>query len=66
MELEVLKFKFPAGQIRNSASTARHHCDISSKGAVLPGLNDTEMGLAYSLHASAYYSENERFDLVRN
>ena len=44
--------------------TARHHCDISSKGAVLPGRNDTEMSPANSLHASAYYSENnERFDL---
>ena len=43
--------------------TARHRCDISSKGAVLPGRNDAEMGPANSLHASAYYSEyNERFD----
>ena len=37
--------------------TARHRCDISSKGAVLPGRNDAEMGPANSLHASAYYSE---------
>ena len=44
--------------------TARHRCDISSKGAVLLGRNDAEMGPAKSLHASAYYSEyNERFDL---
>ena len=44
---------------------ARHCCDISSKGAVLPGRNDVEMGPANSLHASAYYSEyNERFDLI--
>ena len=43
--------------------TARHRCDIS-KGAVLPGRNDAEMGPANSLHASAYYSEhNERFAL---
>ena len=43
--------------------TARHCCDISSKGAVLPGHNDAEMGPANSLHATAYYSEyNERFD----
>ena len=36
---------------------------ISSKGAVLPGRNDAEMGPANSLHASAYYSEyNEIFD----
>ena len=33
--------------------TARHRCDISSKGAVLPGRNDAEMGPANSLHASA-------------
>ena len=45
--------------------TARHRCDISSKGAVLPGRNDAEMGPANSLHASAYYSEyNKRFDLT--
>ena len=37
--------------------TARHRCSISSKGAVLPGRNDAEMGPANSLHASAYYSE---------
>ena len=46
--------------------TARHRCNISSKGAVLPGRNDAEMGHANSLHASAYYSEyNERFDLKK-
>ena len=43
--------------------TAHHRCDISSKGAVLPGRNDEEMGPANSLHALAYYSKyNERFD----
>ena len=47
--------------------TARHHCDISSKGAALRGRNDAEMGPANSLHASAYYSEyNERFDFDLN
>ena len=41
---------------------ARRPCDISSKGAVLPGCNDTEMG-PNSLHSLAYYSKyNERFD----
>ena len=45
---------------------ARHHCNISLKGAVLPGRNDAEMGSANSLHASAYYSEyNERFDRLQ-
>ena len=45
--------------------TARHRCDISSKGAVLPGHNDAEMGPANSLHVSAYYSKyNEGFDLT--
>ena len=33
--------------------TARHRCDISSKGAVLPGRNDAEMGPANLLHTSA-------------
>ena len=33
--------------------TTRHHYDISSKKAVLPWLNDVEMGPANSLHASA-------------
>ena len=33
--------------------TARHGCDISSKGAILPWRNDEEMGPANSLHASA-------------
>ena len=30
---------------------ASYCCDISSKGAVLPGLNDAEMGPSNSLHA---------------
>ena len=43
--------------------TARHCCNISSKGAVLPQRNDAEMG--NSLHASAYYREyNERLNLI--
>ena len=46
--------------------TARHCCDISSNGAVLSGRNDAEIGPANSLHVSAYYSKNERFDLIRN
>ena len=33
--------------------TARHRCDISSKGAMLPGRDDAEMGPANLLHASA-------------
>ena len=33
--------------------TARHRCDISSKGAVLSGRNDEEMNSAISLLASA-------------
>ena len=45
--------------------TAHHCCDISSKGAVLPGRNDAEMDPANSFHAPAYYIEyNERFDLI--
>ena len=33
--------------------TARHRCNISSKGAVLSGRNDAEMGPANSLQALA-------------
>ena len=44
--------------------TTHHRCDISLKGAVVPGCNDAEMGTDKLLHASAYYREyNERFDL---
>ena len=43
--------------------TARHRCNSSLKGAVLPGRNDAVMGSANLLHASVHYSEyNERFD----
>ena len=45
--------------------TACHRCDISSKGAVLPGGNDAQMDPGNSLHASACYSEyNETLDLI--
>ena len=53
------------GPVKSDAvlPTARHRCDISSNGAVLPGRNDAEMGPANSLHALAYFSKyNERFD----
>ena len=44
--------------------TACHRCNISLKGAVLLGRNDTDKGSANSIQASAQYSENnERFDL---
>ena len=66
-----LRFNF--GSIKSDIvlPMAGHRCDISSKGAVLPGCNDAEMGPANSVHALAYYSEyNERFDFfvffVRN
>ena len=43
--------------------TTCHRCDISSKGAVLPGRNDAEMVPANSLHALAEYRDfKERFD----
>ena len=53
------------GQVKSIIvlQTAYHRCDISAKGAVLPGLNDAEMDPINSLHASTYYSDcNERFD----
>ena len=42
------------GQVKSDAvlPTTRQRCDISSKGAVLPGRNDAEMGPANSLHVS--------------
>ena len=52
-EAEGLRFKSRTGQIGQILPTALHRCDISSKGAVLPGRNDAEMmGPANSLHAS--------------
>ena len=43
--------------------TAHHCCDISLKGAVLPGRNGMEMGPANSLHALVSYSEfSETFE----
>ena len=48
-----LTFKSRASQIRYSVATARHRCDISSKGAVLLRRNNADMGLANSLHALA-------------
>ena len=47
-----LRFKSQAGQIEQVLPTARHRCDISSKGAVVLGRDDMEMGPANSLHAS--------------
>ena len=48
---EGLRFKSRAGQSDTVLATARHRCDIPSKGAVF-GRN-AEMGLTSSLHASA-------------
>ena len=43
--------------------TAHHRCDISSKGAVVPGRNDAEMGPANLLHASGI-TASARKDLM--
>ena len=44
--------------------TTARNCYISLKEVVLPRHNDSEMGPANSLHASAYHSEyNKRFDI---
>ena len=61
-----LTFKSPAGQIRYTVvlPTAFHRCDISSKGAVLPGCNDAKMYPANSLYASAYSECDKIFDLL--
>ena len=44
---------------------AHHHCDTSSKKAVLPGRDNAEMVLPthYMLRCSAVSVYNERFDL---
>ena len=58
--------QIPACQIGHSLPTAHHRCNISLKGDVLPWRNDTGIGRANSLHASAYYNEyNKRFDLIK-
>ena len=63
--VEGLRFNSWAGQSNAMLPMARHHCGISSEGVVLLGRNDVEMGPAYSLHASMYYSKhNEKFDLI--
>ena len=65
LEREVLGSNLGPVKSNTVLSTARHRCDSSSEGAVLPWRNDAEMGPANSLHASTYYSEyNERFDLL--
>ena len=48
-----LRFKSRANQIERSVTNGSLRCDISSKEAMLPGRNDTVMGAANSLHASA-------------
>ena len=60
-----LRFKSRTGQIGHSVTNGSPPLRYSSKGAVLPGRNDAEMGPANSLHSSTYYSEyNERYDLT--
>ena len=44
---------------------ARHGCDISLKGAMLPGRNDAEMGPAKSLQVSLNTASIMKdFDLI--
>ena len=52
LEREVWDSNFGPVKSDTVLPTARHCCDISSKGAVLLGHNDAEMGPANSLHAS--------------
>ena len=60
-----MRFKLPAGQIRHKMlPTARHRCDISSKGAVLPGRNDAETGLVNSFKLRCITARTK--DLLRN
>ena len=50
-----LRFISRAGQLETVLPTARYRCNISSKGAVLPGRNDAQIGPVNSLQASALY-----------
>ena len=60
-----LRFKARAVKSDTVLPTARHRCNISSKGVVLLGCNDAEIGPANSFHSSSYYRVyNERFDLI--
>ena len=57
-----------SGQSNRKQSCQRLATSVtfSSKGAVQPERSDAEMGPANSLHASAYYSQdNERFNLIQ-
>ena len=63
LEQDILGSHFGPVKSDTALPTARHHCDILSKRAVLLGRNDAEMGPANLLQASAFHSEyNERFD----
>ena len=66
MEREIRGLNFGQVKLDTVLSTARHRCDISSEGAVLPEHNNTEVTPAYSLHVSAQCNEyNERLDLFK-
>ena len=61
-----LRFEFRASQIgyrvANGSPPLQHFFE---RRCVARKCNDAKMGLANSLHASAYYNEyNERFDLI--
>ena len=54
-----------SGESDTVLPTARHRCDISSKGDMLPAGAMTGIGPANSQHASAYYNEyNEKFNII--
>ena len=54
--------KFKSGLVKSDTMfpKARYRCNVSLKGAVMPRLNDAEMGPANLLHASAYYRVNKK------
>ena len=61
------KFEIQINLVKSNTAlpAAFYRCDISLKGAMLLGCNDTVMGRANSSCASTYYSMyNERFDLI--
>ena len=50
--MNVVSWTLPLVKSNTMLSMARHHCDISLKGAVLPLRNDMKMGFTNLLHAS--------------
>ena len=58
-----LKLKFLPVKLNTVLPKARHHCNISSNGAVLPGRHNAKTGI-YTLRLNSEYKE--RFGVKHN